>query len=175
MTNYTPDSYLEAKEVFFNFGKCLRVLNRRDPKNDVAKLMYQLFSSDWLDDNIASCLLFSSEPIVKSYLTMIRSSDDGAVMVGRILSSMVVMCGTMDNNLDQGLAKILDWVFLCLDLCGPKYDSIVKSFWQEIGVRFDEDISEEMLVQLGVHVGLKSYSTKNIISSLNHFNGTTEE
>ena len=73
-----------------------------------------------------------------------------------MLVSMVTVCGRLSNELSGGLFHIIQWCFIFFEKSVRK--KLIVEFWKEIGERLEEgDVTEEILIQLGVLVGEKAY------------------
>ena len=75
MDDIVPATYAEAKEIFSDLGMGLKLLLRSsDCSRSVASIMDAIFEDKkwmgWEVDNIAGCLLFSCEAVVKLYLAV---------------------------------------------------------------------------------------------------------
>ena len=160
MQEQVPVTYTEAKEMFSDLGKGLRLLLRSPniTNTSLASIMIALFDNmHWLVDNQAACLLFSCEAVVKLFLASLLRRKDGIVKVSHMLVAMTTVCGRLSNDLNQGLFKILEWSFTVLEKGQRK--KMIGEFWKEMGERLEEgEIVEDMLVQLGVLVGGRAYT-----------------
>ena len=159
MQEHIPTSYSEAKEMFSDLGKALRLLIRCPSINRsfLTSIMSALFNElHWEMDNQAACLLFSCEAVVKLFFTNLACKKDGIVKLSQMLVAMLVVCGRLSNSIGQGIDKILDWSFVLLE--GGERKKMISEFWKEMAERVEEgDLMEDILVQLGVFVGGHAY------------------
>ena len=77
-------------------------------------------------------------------------------MAAEIVVSMLVVCERLGNRLNQGLSNILDFTFSKLAETEERKRKLIAEFWREVGERLEDDMGLDVLVQLGVHIGLKS-------------------
>jgi len=161
MQEQVPASYAEAKEMFSDLGKALRLLIRSSSitRSFLTSIMTFLFEEQhWNLDNQAACLLFSCEDVVKMYLRDLTRRKGGIVKLSHMLAAMLAVCGRLSNDLNQNprLCSILDWSFTILE--GGTRMKMIAEFWKEVAEKMEEgDIVEEILVQLGVFVCGKAY------------------
>ena len=161
------DNYTQAKEAFGDLGKALRVLDSQASMTDLGTTLYDLIDCmfkypDWNRDNKAACLLFSSEAVVTQFINGLLKSnekeEEGLEKIAEILVSMLVVCEKLGNRINQGLVNILDFAFTKLVETGMLRRKLIAVFWREIGERLEEDMGLDVLLQLGVHIGLKGNS-----------------
>ena len=161
MQEHVPINYEEAKKMFSDLGKGLRLLMRSPSISNmsvVSSLMAMFEDFHWETDNQAACLLFSCETVVKMYLSHLPRRKGGVIKMSNMLAAMVTVCGRLKNDLQGGLWNIIEWCFTILE--GNKRKKVIAEFWKEIGERLEEgDVSEDILSQLGVLVGGKAYIT----------------
>ena len=159
MQEQVPNTFAEAKEMFSDIGKGLRLLLRSStvPNSFLSSMMVTMFEDmHWLVDNQAACLLFSCEAVVKLFLADMTRRQGGIVKLAHMLVAMLAVCDRLSNDLNQGLSKILVWSFTLLEKRDRKM--MIAEFWKEMGERLEEgDTGENILVQLGVLVGGKAY------------------
>jgi hypothetical protein len=175
------DSYSEAKQVFGDLGQAFRVLDSNKHNMNLDMSLYGLMSSlfhseDWDRDNTAACLLFSSESVVSQFLTGLLADGEkqrGLERMAEILVAMLVVCERLGNRLNQGLTNILDFVFIELSITEANKKKLISEFWREIGERLEDDIGLDIIVQLGVHLGLKDSNGVDKVTSVP--SGQTEE
>ena len=79
----------------------------------------------------------------------------GLEKIAEILVSMLVVCEKLGNRINQGLHNILDFAFTKLTAREDISKTLVALFWREVGERLEDDMGLDVLVQLGVHIGLK--------------------
>ena len=107
---------------------------------------------------MAACLLFFSENVVTQYLTGLLPSGKkqlGLEKIAEILVSMLVVCDKLGNRINQGLHNILDFAFTKLTGREDIDKTLVALFWRVVGDRLEDDMGLDILVELGVHIGLK--------------------
>ena len=111
---------------------------------------------NWVVDNQAACLLFSCEGVVKLFLADLTKRVDGILKLSSMLVAMIAVCGRLNNDLNQGLSNILNWSFASLGKRDRR--KLIAEFWKEVTERLEEgDITEDILVQLGVLVSSRTY------------------
>ena len=170
------NNYTETKQTFGDLGKALRVLNTNISSSVLGISLYNLMESlfqSWEGDNMAACLLFSSEDVVTQYLVGLLPSGKeqlGLEKIAEILVSMLVVCEKLGNSINQGLHNILDFAFTKLTGREVISKTLVTLFWREVGERLEDDMGLDVLVQLGVHMGLKGYH-----SNMDKISGTLYE
>jgi len=160
------DNYTQAKEVFGDLGKALRVLDSHATMTDLETSAYHLIDCmfeypHWTTDNKAACLLFSSEAVVTQYIKGLLFSNEeemGLEKTAEILVSMLVVCDRLGNTINQGLVNILDFAFTKLVETEIIRKKLIDIFWREIGEKLEDDMGLDVLIQLGVHIGLKGHS-----------------
>ena len=151
-TSFTG-GYHEAKNIFADLGKALSVLLKSNiSKKELAQTVHTMFDQfPWHIDNLAACLLFSCERLVKIYLTLVVDQEDGTRRLAQILVALVIVCGRLSNNLDQGLDKILEWSVSLPDY--EQFEMFVQEFWTEFSRRVkEEDVSSDLITQLGCFI-----------------------
>ena len=98
MQEEMPVTYAEAKEMFSDLGKGLRLLLRSPTvtRRTLASVMAALFDDmHWVVDNQAACLLFSCEAVVKLFLASITEKKGGIMTVSHMLVAMITVCGRL--------------------------------------------------------------------------------
>merc|ERR1712096_360608 len=100
MQNQVPTSYHEAKEMFSDLGKALRLQLRSScittTRSFLTSIMNSLFDDmHWVLDNQAACLLFSCEEVVKMYLRNLARRKGGIVELSHMLVAMIAVCGRL--------------------------------------------------------------------------------
>ena len=158
-----PSSYGEAKVLFSDFGKGLRVLLQSPsvPNSMIVSILNLMFiEKNFLMDNQAACLLFSCEAIVKLYLSKLLEQDTGYHSSSCMLAALVIVCGRLSNDIDNGLSNILTWSFQYEDV--TKRCRIIEQFWKELVDRIEDgDVEEDSLIQVGAFVGKHGYCLSN--------------
>ena len=64
------------------------------------------------------------------FLVDLIRKKDGVLKLSHMLVAMMLVCGRLDNNIDQGIDKILDWSFALLEGAGRK--RMILEFWKEV-------------------------------------------
>ena len=158
MKQQVPTSYSEAKEMFSDLGQGLRLLLKSSSISDkfLSSIMSNMFDDmNWVVDNQAACLLFSCEGVVKLFLADFTRKEDGILKLSQMLVAMIAVCGRLNNDLNQGLSKILNWNFALFGKRDRR--KLIAEFWKEATERLEEgDITEDILVQLGVLVSSRA-------------------
>ena len=80
MQEQVPNTFAEAKEMFSDIDKGLRLLLRSSTVTNsfLSSMMVTMFEDmHWLVDNQAACLLFSCEAVVKLFLADMSSRQGG--------------------------------------------------------------------------------------------------
>jgi len=156
------NNYTETKQTFGDLGRALRVLNSNVTSSVLGISLYNLMESlfqSWEEDNKAACLLFSSENVVIYYLAGLLLSgkevEPCLEKIADILVSMLVVCEKLGNRIYQGLHNILDFAFTKLTGREDIDKTLVALFWRVVGDRLEDDMGLDVLVELGVHIGLK--------------------
>lgn len=161
MHEHVPTSYEEAKRMFSELGKGLRLLVKSSTicnMSVVSSLMALFEGIHWATDNQAACLLFSCETVVKMFLSDLLRRKGGVIKMSNLLAAMVTVCGRLQNDLKGGLCHIIEWCFTFLER--SERERLIAEFWKEIGERLEEgDVTEDILSQLGVLIGGKAYIT----------------
>jgi len=75
--------------------------------------------------------------------------------LANILVAMVLLCGRLNNDLKQGLSNILDWAFTLP--ATKERQVLINEFWREATDRLEEDFGVQILIQLGVHMGMRAF------------------
>ena len=90
------------------------------------------------------------------FLADLTKKEDGILKLSHMLVAMIAVCGRLNNDLSQGLSKILNWTFALLGKRDRR--KLIAEFWKEVTERLEEgDITEDILVQLGVLVSHGAY------------------
>ena len=164
MQELEPNTYEEAKALFSDLGKGLKILWNSPSIYDssVISILDRMFiENNWLLDNRAACLLFSCEPVVKLYLGSLKKRIHGPIKVAHLLVSMVIVCARLSNNLDGGMGNVLSWSFGSGD--ADLRAMIIDELWKEFVARIEDgDVQEESLIKVGVFVGNKVLQGKNV-------------
>ena len=137
-----PSSYGEAKVLFSDLGKGLRLLlqNPSVQNSMIVSILNTIFIEKILSmDNQAACLLFSCEAVVKLYLSELH--DIGFHSNSCMLAALVIVCGRLSNDIDNGLSNILTWSFQSGDVA--KRSRIIEHFWKELVDRIEDGDVEE--------------------------------
>ena len=175
------DSYSEAKIVFGDLGKALRVLQDHRGSTDLGVGIFDLVVSltdgmGWETDNQAACLLFSSEGVVGDFLRgLMKDREEKHILerVAKLLAAMLVVCGRLGNRLNQGLANIMDYAFSELIGSLAQRKRLIAVFWRELGERLEDDLGIDIMVQVGVHIGNRAFRSKEVM--VRQFNCQSEE
>ena len=175
------NTYSEAKHLFGDLGKALRVLHDHQDssssKVSVCKVTMALADGmDWDIDNLAACLLFSSEGVVGEFLRGLareRKVEQRLERIGKLLAAMLMVCDRLGNRLNQGLANILDFAFSGLIGSLAQRKKLIAVFWRELGERLEDDLGLDILVQMGLHIGNKAFRSKEV--KVRQFNFQPEE
>ena len=166
--SFFTGSYTEAKHSYGDLGKAMRLVENNRPSPVQESSLYFMIEAvfedgGWDRDNIAACLLFSSEAVVKHYLLklarseMVKTPLTPLRRVAETLVALIVVCDGLGNGLNQGLANILDFAFTVIPETNEEKSALINEFWREFGGSLEDDLSPEVLVQLGVHLGLRAY------------------
>ena len=134
-------SYAQAKLSFGDLGKALRILEIHKDSLDLGVSLYGLMAAvfqDWDIDNSASCLLFSSEEVVGSFLTgLMREGINALEKVAKMVVAMLTVCEALGNNLNEGLVKIVDLAFVSLPRTEKQRRQLISLFWEELVERLE--------------------------------------
>ncbi|XP_023326335.1 uncharacterized protein LOC111699830 isoform X2 [Eurytemora carolleeae] len=163
-----PTSYNEAKDMMEDLGQVLATMfnSSKMPRNRIFGIIDYMVGAEedrkepsWLLDNITTMLLFSSGSMIKHYLIYLNNKNS-LLTVSDIISSMVIVCDRMDNDLapkgKPGVNSILDWVFS--EFPSHKKNKLYSDFWQEIIDRCkEEDVSGGMITQLGSYLSEEAF------------------
>lgn len=151
--DHFSESYWEAKHHFGELGRALRTLEATTDPGSLQNLMATLFQG-WDKDNQAACLLFSSHNVLLNYLTELLNRDAfwGVKQLATLLVALVVVCGKLENSINQGLDKILDIALGQLLKTPTQKRQLITDFWNEIGMRLGDVLSNN-LMELGLHMG----------------------
>jgi hypothetical protein len=93
--------------------------------------------------------------VVKLFLADLIK-EQGIVELSNMLVAMIVVCGKLNNLLNQGLSKILNWSFGLFEKWERK--KLMAEFWKEVTESLEEgDITKDILMQLGMLVLSRAY------------------
>ena len=124
-------------------------------------------SKNWAPDNCAALLLFTCEDLVKRQLALLRNTKDGLVKIAELLVAMLVVCNRLGNSLRQGLTSIINYSFNHLYLESGEKSQLIREFWNQVGLRLDNDIGSDILAQLGEYkLVWSTCKNLNLFSSL---------
>ena len=86
--------------------------------------------------------------MVKLFLADL-TKEDRIVKLSNMLVGMIVVCGRLNNDLNQGRSKILNWSFALFGKRDRR--KLIAEFWKEVTERLEEgDITKDILMQLGM-------------------------
>ena len=88
---------------------------------------------------------------------LLTRKKDGVVKLSHMLVAMMVVCGRLSNNINQGIInKILNWSVVLLE--GDDKKRMFVEFRKEVAERMEEgDMVEDIIVKLGVFIGGRAY------------------
>jgi len=151
MQEVEPSSYDEAKELFSDLGNGLKLLVKNSSFDNLLftqALKSMFVQMEWLVDNQAACLLFSCEAVIKLHMESLNYESNGVLQISQMVASMLSVCGRFQNDLNSGLASVLEWTILFLDLKDRK--EFITEVWKEIVERLEEGtLGVDMLIQFG--------------------------
>ena len=161
--------------------KALRVLHDHQDssssKVNVGEVTIALADGmNWDTDNLAACLLFSSEGVVGEFLKGLareRKMAQRLERIGKLLAAMLVVCNRLGNRFNQGLANILDFAFSGLKGSLTQRKKLIAAFWRELGDKLEDDLGLDIMVQLGIYIGNKAFKSKEVM--VRQFNCQSEE
>ena len=94
--------------------------------------------------------------MVKLFLAVLIKEEQGIVELSNMLVAMIVVCGRLNNLLNQGLSKILNWSFDLFEKRERK--KLISEFWKEVTERLEEGgITKDILMMLGMSVSSRAY------------------
>jgi len=151
MQEVEPSSYDEAKELFSDLGNGLKLLVKNSSFDNLlfTQALKSMFAQmEWLVDNQAACLLFSCEAVIKLYIESLNHESNGVLQISQMVAAMLSVCGRFQNDLNSGLASVLEWTILFLDMTDRKI--FITEVWKEIVERLEEGtLGTDMLIQFG--------------------------
>jgi len=151
MQEVEPSSYDEAKDLFSDLGNGLKLLVKNSSFDNLlfTQALKSMFAEmEWLVDNQAACLLFSCEAVIKLHIESLNYESNGILQISQMVAAMLSVCGRFQNDLNSGLASVLEWTILFLDL--PERKVLITEVWKEIVERLEEgNLGVDMLIQFG--------------------------